>query len=223
MIYRLLRECRVFQFHDTSKSSKIRSKGYINDNRYLHSDGGNLAAFLYAMRQKEGGEKYYGRIVRHIRQILPQFRDFELAPDLLNDNYILLNWYEQSAEYLFGPHQLSDGSLRFMALTTLLLQPKETIPSVIILDEPELGLHPTAIAILAGMVRQAARHCQIIMATQSQRLVDEFDAENIVVVERSPQKKSSVFKRLNETELALWLEQYSLSELWEKNVIGGRP
>jgi len=221
VIYRLLRNCQVFQFHDTSQSSKIRNKGYINDNRFLRSDGGNLAAFLYAIRQK--GERYYRRIVRHIQQIMPQFHDFELEPDAQNDNYIMLNWYEKGADYLFGPHQISDGSLRFMALTTLFLQPVETLPSVIILDEPELGLHPTAIAILAGMARQASRHCQIIMATQSQRLVDEFEADNIVVVERNDKQACSEFKKLDESALEAWLERYSLSELWEKNVLGGQP
>lgn len=110
-----------------------------------------------------------------------------------------------------------------MALATLFLQPTDTLPSVIILDEPELGLHPTAIAILAGMARQASRHCQIIMATQSQRLVDEFEADNIVVVERNAVKECSEFKKLDELELNAWLERYSLSELWEKNVIGGQP
>lgn len=221
VIFRLLRNCQVFQFHDTSQGSRIRNKGYINDNRFLRSDGGNLAAFLYAIRQKK--ERYYRRIVRHIQQIMPQFRDFELEPDAQNDNYILLNWYEKGADYLFGPHQISDGSLRFMALTTLFLQPVETLPSVIILDEPELGLHPTAIAMLAGMVRKASQHCQIIMATQSQRLVDEFDADNIVVVERNDEKERSEFEKLDESALEAWLERYSLSELWEKNVIGGQP
>ena len=223
IIYRLLRNCQVFQFHDTSKTSKIRSKGYINDNRFLRSDGGNLAAFLYAMKNKEGGGRYYRRIIRHIQQIMPQFQDFELEPSLLNKDYVMLNWYETGADYLFGPHQLSDGSLRFMALATLLLQPPEALPSVIILDEPELGLHPSAISILAGMVKQASRKCQVVMATQSQRLVDEFEAGNIVVAERNEAGNYSEFKQLKEEKLIEWLERYSLSELWEKNVLGGQP
>lgn len=223
IIYGLLRNCQVFQFHDTSKTSKIRSKGYINDNRFLRSDGGNLAAFLYAMKNKEGGERYYRRIIRHIQQIMPQFKDFELEPSRLNKDYVMLNWYETGSDYLFGPHQLSDGSLRFMALATLLLQPHETLPSVIILDEPELGLHPSAISILAGMARQASRKCQIVMATQSQRLVDEFEAGNIVVAERNEIGNYSEFKQLEEEKLMEWLERYSLSELWEKNVLGGQP
>lgn len=127
-ILELLKRCRVFQFHDTSSEAKIRNSGYINDDGYLRSDGGNLAAFLYSMKQQEEGEKYYQRILRYIRMALPQFQDFVLEPSRRNENYILLNWKEKDSEYLFGPHQISDGSLRFMALATLLLQPPKTLP-----------------------------------------------------------------------------------------------
>lgn len=221
VIYSLLRSCQVFQFHDTSSSSKIRNSGYINDNRFLRSDGGNLAAFLYYLKNSE--EKYYRRIVRHIKQVVPQFRDFNLHPSQLNENYILLNWEEENSNYLFGPHQISDGSLRFMCLATLLLQPPATLPSVVILDEPELGLHPSAISILAGLTKAATKHCQVVMATQSPRLVDEFSSENIVVVQRDAEKNCSDFQVLDEERLHEWLERYSLSELWEKNVLGGQP
>lgn len=222
-ILQLLRNCRVFQFHDTSAKSNIRNKGYINDNRFLNSDAGNLAAFLYAMKHKKSGNKYYQRVVRYIRQIMPQFADFELYPSALNENYIILNWKENKSSYLFGAHQISDGSLRFMALATLLLQPPETLPSVMILDEPELGLHPSAISSLAGMVKSASKNCQIVLATQSTRLVDEFETKNIIVVERDIKNDCSIFKELDREALANWVEQYSMSELWEKNVIGGKP
>jgi len=221
VIFNLLKNCQVFQFHDTSKSSRIRNKNYINDNKFLRSDGGNLAAFLYSI--KNSNRKYYDRIVRYIRQIMPQFGDFILHPSSLNENYIMLDWTQSDADYHFGAHQISDGSLRFMCLTTLLLQPPDTLPSVIILDEPELGLHPSAIAILAGMAKTASRYCQIIMATQSPRLVDEFDSANIVIVERNPLENCSEYKVLNEDKLTDWIERYSLSELWEKNVLGGQP
>ncbi len=223
IIFNLLRGCQVFQFHDTSKEAKIRNGGYINDGDFLRSNGGNLAAFLYNMKQKKSGEKYYDRIVRYITLVMPQFEDFVLRPSSKNENYILLDWMEKESDYLFGAHQISDGSLRFMALATLLLQPPSSLPKVIILDEPELGLHPFAISILASMVNTASRNCQIILATQSPRLIDEFDPENIVVVERDNTEKCSVFKNLNSQDLSEWLSRYSMSELWEKNVIGGKP
>ena len=223
IIFDALRRCQGFQFHDTSKEAKIRNKGYIEDNRLLRSDASNLAAFLYAMQNNDKTNKYYQRIVRHIQQIMPQFGDFSLKPSRINENYIMLNWQEKGYDYLFGSHQISDGALRFMAIATLLLQPPETLPAVIILDEPELGLHPSAISVLAGMARTATRNCQLIMASQSPRLVDEFEPENIVIVERNNSDRCTEFKSLDREKLTEWLDRYSMSELWEKNVIGGQP
>jgi predicted ATPase len=222
-VFNLLRSCQVYQFHDTSSTAKIRNPGYVGDDQFLRSDAGNLAAFLYSMKNNDYTEKYYQRIVRHVQKILPQFGDFLLTPTQMNQNYIRLDWKEKTKNYRFGPHQLSDGSLRFMALATLLLQPDKTLPNVIILDEPELGLHPYAISSLAGMIRTASKNCQIILATQSPKLVDEFNSNEIVILERDDEKQRSTFKRLNEDALQEWLERYSLSELWEKNVLGGRP
>jgi len=223
VLFGALSGIRVYQFHDTSDTAKIKAAGYVDDSRFLRSDAGNLAAFLYTMQQSIKVKKYYDRIVRHIQKVMPQFKDFDLDPSPDNDKYVRLNWYDISGETLFGPHQLSDGSLRFMALAALLLQPPSMLPGTIIIDEPELGLHPAAIAELAGMVKTASRHAQIILATQSTRLVDEFSAENIIVVERDESRHCSIFKPLKENELKEWLSRYSLSELWEKNVLGGRP
>ncbi len=212
----------VFQFHDTSESSRIRNSCYIEDARALNSDGGNLAAFLYAMQANS--PRYYDRIVEHIRQMVPQFWDFRLEPSRTNSRSIFLNWVgERGNDYLLGPHQLSDGSLRYMALTTLLLQPKETLPNVIVLDEPELGLHPAAIASLAEMIAIASQNCQVILATQSPELANQFSADEIVIVEYDKTSNESCFKRLDSKALKDWLKDYSIAELWEKNVLGGRP
>lgn len=219
-ILNLLRSCRVYQFHDTSSTAKIRNYGYIGDGDYLRDNAGNLAAFLFAMASGEESRRYYERIVRHIQLVMPQFGDFILRPSPANKNNINLDWKDRGRGHHFGPHQLSDGSLRFMALATLLLQPPSTLPKVIVLDEPELGLHPAAISNFAGMVRTASANSQVILATQSPRLVDEFEAEEIVVVEWD---NHSIFRRLPTTDLSDWLERYSLSDLWEKNVLGGRP
>jgi predicted ATPase len=224
VILKLLRNCKVFHFHDTSSTAKIKGQGYIEDNLYLNSDGGNLAAFLYRLKENPETNTHYEKIVRYVRNVMPQFKDFDLHPNENNKKYITLNWRSQaSTQYLFGSHQISDGSLRFMCLATLLLQPKESLPNVIILDEPELGLHPSAIAYLAGMIKAASKHSQVIIATQSQRLVDEFDLENIVVLEQDKATYSTSFSYKNPEDLAAWLQEYSLGELWEKNVIGGQP
>ncbi len=223
-IYQVLRSCQVFQFHDTSLTSTIRNKVYIENNKFLYSDAGNLAPFLLALKNNNKYNKYYQRIVERIKLVMPEFGDFDLSPGEFSSESILLNWRERDEhEYVFGPHQLSDGTLRFMALAALLMQPPELLPAIIIIDEPELGLHPLAISILAGMVRSASQHSQVILATQSPRLVDEFDIDDIVVIERDKKSKKSIFKKLNSVELQYWLDDYSVSELWEKNVFGGQP
>ncbi len=218
-----LNSIRTYQFHDTSDTAKIKASTYVDDARYLRSDAGNLAAFLRLLKNEASKSRYYERIIRHIRKVMPQFGDFDLETLPFNDKYVTLNWREHDSDYIFGPHQISDGSLRFMALTALLLQPPEMLPQVIVLDEPELGLHPAAIGELAGMIRTASKNAQIVIATQSTRLVDEFGCDNLVIVERDEAHKCSVFKRLDQEKLAEWLQNYSLSELWEKNVLGGRP
>ena len=154
-----------------------------------------------------------------IRQIAPFFEGFRLEPSRLNPDKIRLEWREKGSETYFNAHALSDGTLRFMCLATLLLQP--TMPNVILLDEPELGLHPAAISLLADLLLSAAQRTQILVATQSVTLVNQFTPESVWVVERGD--RHSVFKRLETADMSTWLDEYSLGELWEKNIIGGRP
>jgi len=219
-----LKKCSVYQFHDTSLKSGIRNKVYINQNDCLYDDGSNLAAFLYGLKENGKNRLYYNKIVRHIKQIFPQFGDFILKPSIQNDNYIILDWHKKNnIDYRLGAHQLSDGTLRFMALASLLLQPPHNLPPVIVIDEPELGLHPAAIVELAGMVKIASQYTQIILATQNPALLDEFIPEQITVIELDPITKSSIFQKKTTEELAYWLEEYALSEMWDKNILGGRP
>ncbi|MFA6691763.1 MAG: AAA family ATPase [Saccharofermentanales bacterium] len=224
VLYGLLSGIRTYQFHDTSDTAKVKDRGYVDDAKYLRSDAGNLAAFLKMLKEHVAYGKYYDRIVRHIRRIVPQFGDFDLESIPGQKDYVRLNWKDsEGSDYLFDPDQISDGSLRFMALATLLLQPPELLPKFIVLDEPELGLHPAAIAELGGIVRSAAQKTQVLLATQSTRLIDEFSPEHIVIVERDEENRRSVFRKLEAGQLHDWLSRYSLSELWEKNVLGGQP
>jgi len=219
VIVSALENTRIFQFHDTSRSSGMRRAVYVHDNKCLRNDAANLAAVLYKLQQTD--EAAYRRIIQTIRQIAPWFGDFVLEPLELDRENVRLNWREKESDLLFGPHQLPDGALRAMALVTLLLQPKEDLPSIIVIDEPELGLHPFAINVLAALVKQAACHCQIILATQSVTLLEQFEPEDVVVVERD--RRASTFRRLERKRLEEWLEEYSLGELWQKNVLGGGP
>lgn len=215
-IFSLLQKYAVYQFHNTSETARIRQRWSIEDNRYLREDGANLAPLL--LRLKETEPLYYQRIVETIRQIAPFFIDFVLEPV---NFYVILQWKERNTDLIFSSHQASDGTLRTMALITLLLQPENDLPEVLILDEPELGLHPYAINIIGGLIQSISHRTQVILATQSTELIDCFEPEDVFVVERK--NRESIFQRLESETLEDWLEEYSLSELWNKNVIGGRP
>ena len=215
-ILNFIRQCKIFQFHNTSATSRMREKWRDSEGRWLKEDAGNIAPFLYRLSEDE--PVYYRRIVETLQLILPFFDDFVLTPEY---NNILLQWREIGSDIIFDASQASDGMLRAIALVALLGQPEKDLPEIIILDEPELGLHPYAITIVAGLLKTAARQAQVIIATQSAPFVDEFRPEDIIVVDRKNRKSS--FSRLDETQLEGWLEEYTISELWKKNVLGGRP
>ena len=210
---------RVYHFHDTGRSAKVKQEHNISNNKVLQFDASNLAAFLY--RLKGNYKKNYDEIVQTVQLIAPYFSDFVLEPQEGNEEQIILKWQQKGCEDIFNASQLSDGTLRFICLAALLLQPQELQPATIIVDEPELGLHPYAITILAEMVKQLSDEKQIIISTQSVELLNEFDAEDVIVVDRG--ENGSEFKRLNEEDLEAWLEEdYALGDLWKKNILGGR-
>ena len=218
-IYQMLAYCKVYQFHDSSNEGPLRQACPVDTANYLQSYGNNLPSFLLFLRDNYADS--YKRIVAYVRDVVPQFQDFYLEP---TNQTISLRWIDNSAtDYRFNAYQFSDGSIRFIALATLLLQPAKTMPDVIILDEPELGLHPYAISQLAEMIKDASIHAQVMIATQSKDLVDHFNVDNISVVEMDEKTQSTIVTHLKEDDYKLWLEHYSLSELWDKNIIGGRP
>ena len=209
----------AYQFHDTSSQSPMRRTARIRNRRRLRSDGANLASFLY--RLKKHRRKSYRRILHTVRMAAPFLSDFVLEPDEDNEDSIRLEWIHAESDGFFDVASMSDGTLRFIALTTLFCQPVEFRPEVIVVDEPELGLHPAAICLLAEMIKTAALDSTVIVATQSPTLVDYFEPEDVVVVDLVD--GATNFKRLKPAELEAWLEDFSLGELWEKNHFGGRP
>ena len=211
-----IRGIAVYQFHDTTTRSRIRTRWSVDDNQLLKEDGANLAPILYRFRERDNIR--YQRILNTIRLVLPFISDFYLEP---TDTSLLLRWTERGSDEVFTVSQASDGMLRFLALVTLLLQEEEDLPDLLILDEPELGLHPYAINVAGGLIDAVCTKTQVLLATQSTALVDCFEPENVVVVDRD--RRGSTFSRLSSDELKEWLDHYSLSELWEKNVFGGRP
>ncbi|STY28477.1 cobalt transporter ATP-binding subunit [Legionella wadsworthii] len=209
----------VYHFHDTSVTAGVKRYGSIHDNEYLRNDASNLAAFLYKLSLED--KDSYRQICKTIKLVIPFFSDFNLVPRKLptEEEQINLGWKHKDSDYPFWPSQLSDGSLRFICLATTLLQPNP--PSVIVIDEPELGLHPYAIVILASLLRSASKRMQVIISTQSVTLVNEFEMEELIIVESNNGKSS--FNRYKNSEFSEWLDNYSLGELWEKNILGGKP
>jgi len=210
---------RLYHFHDTSDTAAVKSDCNINDNRYLRENASNLAAYLYWLKQRHPVP--YRQIVSTLRLAAPYFDDFILEPSRHNERMIHLEWKHKYSDAYFDADALSDGTLRFMALTTLLNQPADALPSFIVIDEPELGLHPLAIRLLAEMLDVASQYTQILVATQSVTLVDHFSLDRIIVVDHH--ERGSQFRRLREADYQHWLEDFSTGELWEKNVLGGRP
>jgi len=217
-VYDAITSWQIYHFHDTSSTSDMRHYEIVQDKSKLRMNGANIAPFLRGLRKKH--QKVYAKIVDSIKLVLPFFDDFILESEEFGEKLkVNLSWKQQGSDYPMQPYHLSDGSIRFICLATALLQPNPS--STIIIDEPELGLHPQAINILAELIQSASERTQVIISTQSPALIDNFAIEDIIVVNRN--NGASTFERLNENDFNVWLEDYSVGELWTKNVIAGGP
>ncbi|MGH4017808.1 MAG: AAA family ATPase [Pseudonocardiaceae bacterium] len=206
--------CRVYHFHDTSEKAPVKQYANGADNVTLQPDAGNLAPFLARMARRSPDA--YRRILASVRQVAPFFDDLALEEEEYHDQ-IRLRWRQDDT--VFPADALSDGTLRFLCLSTLLLQPDP--PALIVLDEPELGLHPAALRQLADLLHAASKRTQVVIATQSVTLVDQFSLDDLIVVER--QDGTSALQRPDRAALEDWLTEYSLGDLWQKSVLGGQP
>ena len=216
VLLHLLRNCAVHQFHDTSDRSNFKIRWDVEDNNYLRSDGANLAAVLLRLERED--LRRFEMICRHVGRVLPVFDRF-----LVEEGYgkALLRWKAKGMDKPIGTHLTSDGSLRFFALVTMLNLPPEMLPDVILLDEPELGLHPAAVTLLGGMIRSLSTDRQIIVATHSPLLVDGFDLDQVLLLDLH--EGQTEIRRPEENGYRQWLEEYTTGELWQKNLLGGRP
>ncbi|MDX9709434.1 MAG: AAA family ATPase [Trichloromonas sp.] len=210
-----IRDWRVYHFHDTSPSAPVMGLSNIVDNDVLHGDASNIAAFL--LRMAKTHPEHFAQIEETVRQVAPFFGSFVLKEVAQGQTQLL--WKDRYSDLLYYPYQLSDGTIRFICLATLLLQPEPA--STLIIDEPELGLHPFAIKLLASLLHDAARRAQLIVSTQSSHLLDELTPEQVIVVNQ--QDGASVLEHLDPDKLKEWLEEYTLGQLWEKNELGGQP
>lgn len=207
----------VYHFHDTGDYSPLKRTADIDEIEYLLPDGGNLAAYLYHLQ--ETAPEHYQGILSAIQLILPGFKEFTYLKEE-KSNTIKLRWKTSSSgDYTLPVSAFSDGTLRFIALATLFLQPNP--PKLIIIDEPELGLHPYAINILADLIRIAGKKSQIILSTQSAQLISEFTPDDIIIVEN--ENGATTLTRPNQKTLENWLTDYTLGDIWQSNIIGGNP
>lgn len=221
---RYLEDCLVYHFHDTGPTASFKQATDLSASDFLFSNAGNLASFLYRLKNSKtkGFQSSYQDIVDAIKTVAPYFHDFFLEPrGSEGEEKVLLRWIHRDHDEPFSANQLSDGTARFICMATLFLQPKSLRPKTIILDEPELGLHPAALEVLADIVKATAKENQVICSTQSVTFANQFNPEDFVVVDQ--EKGASTFKRVDEEALKDWLEDYSMGDIWSKNIIGGRP
>jgi len=213
---------RLYHFHDTSDNAQIKLPQDIEDVYHFKAEGENLAPFLLLL--KEQHFETYLKIVETVRLVYPFFHDFVLEESPRAKGKVVLRWKEKGNGITYTARQISDGTLRFICLATLLIQPEGTsyVPHTVILDEPELGLHPFAIHVLAELIQKAILEKQLIVATQSIGLINYFTPKDLLITERTPEGATE-FRRLKDEDFSAWLEDYSLGQLWESNVLGGRP
>ena len=217
-VYESISNWMVYHFHDTGANAPMRRYEIVEDCQRLRSDASNIAPFLLRLKTNPSLSRHYTEIANAVRLVIPFFDDFRLDVYQMGEaEKVALSWQQKGSDFPMQPFHLSDGSIRFICLAATLLQP--TPPSMIIIDEPELGLHPEAIGILSELIQDAAKRTQVIVATQSPLLLDQFAIEDIVVVNRKDGQ--STFERLERADYDQWLESYSVGQLWTKNVIQG--
>jgi predicted ATPase len=216
-----MKRWQQFHFHDTSAAAAVKQPSPSNDTLRLKAQADNLGAYLYQLHALPGGKAAYERIVDTVQLAAPFFGGFvrrEPTPP-----FVELEWFERTdPDTACRAHLLSDGTLRFICLTTLLLQPDVLLPDTVLIDEPELGLHPFAIELLADMLKERSQTKQLIVSTQSVELLNALEPEHVVVAQRVA--GATQLARLDRAELGTWLDDYQgLGELWKRNVFGGRP
>ena len=218
--HKLFSQFRKYHFANTAMAAPTRLECDVEDHHELREDGGNLPAFLYRLERTH--PTALRRIAATIRNTFAEFNGFALRPSALNPGRIAVRWRRRGLDdRQFGRTSFPMAPCAYLLLVTLLAQPHELLPPLLAVDEPELGLHPAALHSIAGLFKAASQHSQVLVATQSAALVDEFEPEDVVVMSR--RDTVSTFHRLNAEELKDWLMDYSLGQLWEKNVIGGGP
>jgi len=176
----------------------------------LLEDGGNLGLVLNNLQYQLGS-----------RQIIEKLQSFyEAAEELSIKIYggtVQIFIRETGLTLPIPATRLSDGTLRYLFLIALLLDP--TPPPLICIEEPEIGLHPDILPVVAEMLIEASQRTQLIVTTHSDALVSALSPESVLICDRDD--RGSHLRRLDPERLKKWLENYSLGDLWRSGEIGG--
>ncbi len=218
-IYRLIGETTHYAQFNTEPISAIRSPQTARGRTALAENGSNLTSVLQYLANKLEYRPTWVRIKEILSIAYPNFEDIYF-PAEGGDGNLVLRWKERTFEKRdFSANFLSDGTLHFLCLLAILLNPAP--PPLICIDEPELGLHPALIRIIAELLKDAATRTQLVVATHSPELVSHLEPEDILIVENI--KGATEMRRLSSDELKTWLKEYTLAELWLARDLGGNP
>src|SRR5277367_6341858 len=179
-------------------------------------NGEELVSCLYYLREVERSR--FEAVEDALRVAFPGFERLDFPP--VAAGTLALTWRDRRLSRPLFMHQLSEGTLRFLWLATLLQSPGLT--ALTLLDEPEVSLHPELLSLLAELLREASRRTQLVVATHSDRLIRFLKPEEVVVVD-SDEYGMSKLTWADSLDLNEWLKDYSLDELWSNGRIGARP
>lgn len=207
----------ISQYHvlDVGPRSPVKLPQQMKPARLPGEDGEDLVSFLYNLRESD--RHRYETIEDTLRAAFPGFECLNFPPAAAG--MISLTWKEKQFKDPFYAHQLSEGTLRFLWLVSLLQSPN--LSAVTMIDEPEVSLHPELLSLLTDCLREASQSTQLIVATHSDRLIRFLEPHEVVVMDVDEDGCAQV-QWADQMDLEKWLKEYSLDEVWRMGQMGGR-
>jgi predicted ATPase len=217
-LVRQLQEWRLYKDIDVGPDAPIRQPALIRPSVILSENGSNLASVLNSIQQQHPAT--WKDIEELLETVYPQFHSITFPPEG-GDGKVVLRWWERPYEKQagFSANLLSDGTLKFLCLIAILKSPNPS--PLICIDEPELGLHPDWVKVVAELLQSASERTQVIVTTHSPQLVSKLRPEQLVVSEKEDGR--SLLRPLSGENLEKWLKEFTLGDLWTAGHFGGRP
>jgi predicted ATPase len=200
---------------DVARRAPVRLPQQMKDAKLPGHDGEDLVSCLYTLRETDPDR--FGAIEAALQAGFPGFERLNFPPAATG--VLAMTWKEKSSKTPFAMHQLSEGSLRFLWLATLLHSPE--LSAVTMIDEPEVSLHPELLSLLADLLREASQRTQIVVATHADRLVRFLEPSEVLTINVSGQGAAE-FLWADQLDLASWLDEYTLDEVWRMGRMGAR-